>query len=718
MHAVYEFGNYQLDPASRQLTRDGEAVPLTPKGFDLLQLMVESRGRALSRDELIRALWSDAFVEEANLSFQVSALRKALGDNGAAYIETLPRHGYRFNGSVARLELPQPPVVAEGRPPSVLGKSSNRETFFFKWYWTAALFGIAAVAAWMIYNNGRGEFAGLETAPLPLTSYPGYEIQPSLSPDGSQVAFSWDGPDRNNFDIYVKLVGPGEPVRLTKNPAMDQEPAWSPEGRSIAFLRYSTEHEAAIYLVPALGGTERKLATVTTPSFAYAGISNLTWTPDGKYLALGCVVGTSQPSSICLVSVDTGEQRRVTSALKRLGDYCPKFSPDRQWLAFLRAVGYSVGDVYVQRLTSELAAAGEPRRLTSDEAVLPGVAWASDGKALLYSVGRTCGTSSLRAIPFHPAGQSDRYNSRPASFGEGATALSISRNNRIVYARQFRDSNLWRVQLVGNQALEPVLFVASTLDDACPNYSVDGKRFAFASNRSGYQELWTANVDGSQATQLTDLRRPLITANPRWSPDGTMILFNSADQRQSDVYTIGVDGGTIERLTSSPENEVETRWSRDGKWIYYSSDKSGRFEIYKMPTRGGGMPVQLTHDGGINPNESPDGLRLYYAKDATSPTSIWTVPIAGGPEVKVLDGLSYSLNFAVANKGIYFLSVGDNPNVSSLEFYDLHTGNRARLRTIDKGWFFGMALSPDQRWLTYSVIDQAGSDLMMAQYSQ
>jgi Tol biopolymer transport system component len=137
-----------------------------------------------------------------------------------------------------------------------------------------------------------------------------------------------------------------------------------------------------------------------------------------------------------------------------------------------------------------------------------------------------------------------------------------------------------------------------------------------------------------------------------------------------------------------------------------------------MPAKGTGAPVQLTHHGGINPNESPDGLWLYYAKDPASPTSIWKVPVAGGTEVKVLDGLSYSLNFAVAEKGIYFLSVGDKPNASNLEFYDLHTGSRARLRTIDKGWFFGMALSPDQRWLTYSVIDQAGSDLMMAEYSQ
>src|SRR5690242_7977957 len=204
MSVVYEFGSYRLDLASRQLTRDGESVPLTPKGFDLLLLLAESRGRALSRDELIRALWADAFVEEASLSFQISALRRALGNGGAGYIETLPKHGYRFTSNVSRLELDHSPGIADERPPAVSARSFTLGAAFLRgrhrWYWTAALVAVALAAAWLILpNKGTRELAGLDGAPLPLTSYPGYEIQPSLSPDGSQVAFSWDGPDENNF---------------------------------------------------------------------------------------------------------------------------------------------------------------------------------------------------------------------------------------------------------------------------------------------------------------------------------------------------------------------------------------------------------------------------------------------------------------------------------------------------------------------------------------
>jgi TolB-like protein/DNA-binding winged helix-turn-helix (wHTH) protein/Flp pilus assembly protein TadD len=97
---LYEFGSFRLDAAKRLLTRAGVSVTLAPKTFDLLLLLAESQGRALTKVELMQALWPDTFVEEANLSFQMSALRKALGEDGAHWVETVPKHGYRFTAVV------------------------------------------------------------------------------------------------------------------------------------------------------------------------------------------------------------------------------------------------------------------------------------------------------------------------------------------------------------------------------------------------------------------------------------------------------------------------------------------------------------------------------------------------------------------------------------------------------------------------------------------
>src|SRR5882724_11429953 len=117
-NGLYEFGSFRLDAAKRLLTRAGESVTLAPKTFDLLLLLAESQGRALTKAELMQALWPDTFVEEANLSFQMSALRKALGEDGTEWIETVPKHGYRFTAVVTKVASDGAPSDGSERPPS------------------------------------------------------------------------------------------------------------------------------------------------------------------------------------------------------------------------------------------------------------------------------------------------------------------------------------------------------------------------------------------------------------------------------------------------------------------------------------------------------------------------------------------------------------------------------------------------------------------------
>src|SRR5262245_13769219 len=108
---LYEFGACRVDDTQRVLTREGQRVPLPPKTFELLLFLVRQPGRAFSKQELLSALWPDAFVEEANLSFQISTLRKALGDGASDWIETVPKHGYRFAVPVREAsDAPAPPA--------------------------------------------------------------------------------------------------------------------------------------------------------------------------------------------------------------------------------------------------------------------------------------------------------------------------------------------------------------------------------------------------------------------------------------------------------------------------------------------------------------------------------------------------------------------------------------------------------------------------------
>lgn len=124
-----------------------------------------------------------------------------------------------------------------------------------------ALLAAGSVAVW--WDRSATNVMEAPLTAIPLTTYLGQERQPSFSPDGNQVAFSWNGEKQDNFDIYVKLIGSGNQLRLTTAPEADSIPAWSPDGRSIAFVRQRPRGKAAVYLVSPLGPPERRIAEIS-----------------------------------------------------------------------------------------------------------------------------------------------------------------------------------------------------------------------------------------------------------------------------------------------------------------------------------------------------------------------------------------------------------------------------------------------------------------------
>jgi DNA-binding winged helix-turn-helix (wHTH) protein len=250
---VIRFGLFELDLSAGELRKQGRNIKLQDQPLQVLELLLSRAGEVITREELQQALWpADTFVEfDQGLNTAIKKIRLALGDSAdnPRFIETLPRKGYRFIAPVGERETPAP-IPA----PAVRMRG---------WWWLASA-GLVAVAAgcalWLLDRSGKARPA--VPVPVPLTTYPGRQKAPSFSPEGDRVAFSWDGPKNDNNDIYVKLIGADQPVRLTKDPAADENPAWSSDGRWIAFQRWSSGEKVGIFLIPAVGGAERKLTEV------------------------------------------------------------------------------------------------------------------------------------------------------------------------------------------------------------------------------------------------------------------------------------------------------------------------------------------------------------------------------------------------------------------------------------------------------------------------
>ncbi len=134
--AVVAFGPFVLDRDRRLLARDGRAVSVTPKAFDLLVILVARGGAAVSKDELMSTLWPDTAVEESNLAFQVSTLRKALGSEGARYIATLPGRGYQFVAPLQRIASVATEAIVEDEERTTITVTESRRS---GWIWAAAL---------------------------------------------------------------------------------------------------------------------------------------------------------------------------------------------------------------------------------------------------------------------------------------------------------------------------------------------------------------------------------------------------------------------------------------------------------------------------------------------------------------------------------------------------------------------------------------------------
>jgi Tol biopolymer transport system component/DNA-binding winged helix-turn-helix (wHTH) protein len=726
----WRFGLFEVDAQREEVRRGGVPVKMREQPFRILVFLLEHAGETVTREDLRRVLWpADTFVDfDHSLNTAVMKLRETLGDTAdkPLYIETIPKRGYRFIAPVSTATAQEVSVkrpsgdaavrrtpAEDSRPQAAAAEVSPRGRRGRRVAIVSGLVLLAAVASlvflWkrhlFVPKHDTGE-ASADFQIVPVTSAPGIVIDPAVSPDGREILYVWYGPGRNRPELYVVLTGSDTPLRIGNSergsiggPLFSSYwpgggTTWSPDGRTIAFTRCEGEN-GAVYLVPALGGTERRLTNAGCP---LAAPSRLAWSPDGTRILMIDHCSVSGPFGLVAFSLSTGEKKCLADSgpLGFERAYVFSLSPDGKTIAFIPTWISGACEIYTIPMSG-----GIPHRIVKDDHNCSNLMWTPDGQSIVFASARSSQPSLWRVSA--TGGEMRRETLFPA-------IGSFSKDGRIlVYPEptSHEPDGIWRADLAsaGGPVLTNSKLIGTQFNEVGAQPSPDGFRIVWESERSGSPEIWLSDATGANPLQLTHCGE--ICGTPRWSPDGKWITFDNYTSKGVQIFVVDSEGRNLRSITDASNPCEVPSWSRDGKWIYFASKRAGGFEVWKHSLESG-AEIQLTTHGGFDPFESYDGRTIYFSKFDEG--GIWSVPSQGGAESLVVADkpqVRYWGHWAVTRTGLYLLDAEAEPR-PRIEFYDFQTQRISTVLSLEKrpAWYeAGLSATADGRTIYYNQWD-------------
>ncbi|MBP6822245.1 MAG: PD40 domain-containing protein [Acidobacteria bacterium] len=713
---LYEFGPFHLDAGERLLMREGRTVPLSPKVFDTLLALVENSGRIVGKEELMQLLWPDTFVEESNLTQNISQIRRALGDgNGdGQFIETIPKRGYRFaanvkpvmeesvlsfavngHGLVEPIKLEAigktPPQLADIEPVAF----SRKRLLATVGLLTVSL-AILAGALYVAYrrSNNHGKTAFQQIIPAKLTTS-GKAAQTAISRDGKYVAYVVENGELQSLwvrqvvaDSSTQIVASAEMVIGGTTFSLDDN-----------FIYYVARPRngllSKLYQVPLLGGTPREVMNdVDSP---------ITFSPNGEFFAFVRNNPPQREISLIVAKLDGSEDRKLLTKKRpdSLALQGPSWSPDGRTIA-IAAGSVTPGDAIAQVLAVKVEDGSAQPIGDQTWSSIGQVAWLGDGSGVIFSAWRR--TSAVYGdqlyLLTYPKGETRRVTNDMTSY-EG---VDVSANSGLLVSRRSdRVSSIWIVpETRGNFDAGQATQIKSGFGD---NYSErfgldwtpDG-RLIFAAHASGNLDIWSTTADGMNQKQLTrDTQADLM---PVVSPDGRHIVFASERAGSSHIWRIDADGSNPKQLTRG-RGDVFPSLSPDGRWVVYSSSTSGKTALWKVSIEGGDS-VQLSQKTMGRPVVSPDGklIACFYQDEKDNRGKIALLSFEGGEPVIVekmgLPEFSI-LRWSPDGKSLTYISTSGG--ASNIWSKPIDGGEARRLTNFTSDQIFRFAWSRDGKSL-------------------
>jgi serine/threonine protein kinase/Tol biopolymer transport system component len=575
---------------------------------------------------------------------------------------------------------------------------------------------VAVAVAFLLRQRESSPAPPLDGTFASLTSAPGLELFPSLSPDGRFLAFTGRVEDR--WGIYLQRVEGQRSIHLTADSgAQDVQPAFSPDGESIAF--HSSRDGGGLFLMGATGELERKLT-----DFGW----NPTWSPDGEEIAFATKPIFETPydrpsrSELWAVSLEGGKPRPIGGA----DAVQPSWSPHGHRIAYWGLVeGGSRRDIWTIP-----ALGGEPVPVTRDDAVDWSPAWSPDGGHLYFSSDRG-GSMNLWRVPIDEVsgrvlGEPERVTA-PTAFAHQPT-LSAD-GSRLAYVSSLVEQRLMRIPFeaaAGRVAGEPEVVADDLRRVAFPHVARDGETMVFTRTHPR-EDLLLSRVDGTGRRQLTDDAHR--DRRPRFSPDGERIAFYSNRGGHYEIWTMARDGTDLRQLTEDPErrNARYPMWSPDGTHLLYSRE-GVTGEIIPVAAAPGSPPVQVLPDYAregytfVAVDWSPDGRYLagHLRTPADERSGISLFDLEKEAYVDLVD-FGWLPEWTPDGASLVFQGRLPGqardpglPRNEGLLILDLENGKARDLLALPGATLWYPGVSPDGRWVFF-VEATARADIWMLQ---
>ncbi len=576
----FEFEEFVLNVDERTLLRNDEPLSITPKAFHLLQVLLENQGRLVKKEELMQLVWAENFVEEGNLTFTIRLLRKALQDDAQnpRFIKTVPLHGYKFIAEVRKSSAENNFLLPEIKP--VENSDSIKHQANFSAFSVFPIFIFLAISSaiivfWYWQNKTT-------TADLPILNASfatekittdGKTFNAIISPDGKNVLYSLG--NRGQQSIWIRELETNKNIEII--PTTEAEYAgldFSPDGNFFYFSRKSKEEKANIEVFRA-SIFDRNPVKIIDNTTGKTGIS-----PDGAKISfVRCPRLKEENCSLWIAdSLDGKNERKIYSRPipYRISDN--KFSPDGKSIAI--ATGQSENQANEFGLMEVNIETQEMREISSDKFFnIKSLVWLPADNGWLVTASK---------IPiwnfriWHISKEQGKTQALTKD-SESYASLSIDRNSKLIVSTQAESDFKLLLHDIENPSRKQILTEAQSA-----TFSPEGK-IVFSSEKSGNQEIWASESNGTRQIQLTN---------------------NIADDSRPKV---------------SPDNN----------FIYFSSNRSGEVQIWRMNADGGNQ-VQITQkNGGFPLAISPDGNVIFYlhGRDRT----LWRISNNGSDEQIVFD---------------------------------------------------------------------------------